>query len=127
MMAESNSDKPKKNPVPKNFQNKDSVATKNNVVKEKNKSAQESQAVGAVANGAIGSSTRTIVAKTELPAKKKNVEKVAVFSTKNVFWPGVGKIAKGYNIIEKDKLDQWLARDHVREANPEEVAREFGL
>ena len=56
-----------------------------------------------------------------------NYNKVAVHSTKNVYWPGVGKILKGYNIVTKEQADQWLTRDHTRIALPEEVAKEYGL
>lgn len=54
------------------------------------------------------------------PAKK--VEKVALFSTRNVSWPGVGSVSKGYNFVTRDELEKWLTRDHTREATPEEVA-----
>lgn len=52
---------------------------------------------------------------------------VAVFSTKNVLWQGVGSISKGYNIFSKSEADQWLTRGHVRLATPQEVAQEYGL
>lgn len=53
-------------------------------------------------------------------------EKVALYSSKNVSWHGVGKISKGYNIVTKSVSEKWLERDHVRVATPEEVARSFG-
>jgi hypothetical protein len=52
-------------------------------------------------------------------------EKVAVYSSKNVSWPGVGKVLKGYNIVTKTASEKWLKRDHIRIATPEEVARSF--
>jgi uncharacterized Fe-S cluster protein YjdI len=55
-----------------------------------------------------------------------NDEKVAIYSSKNVSWHGVGKIVKGYNIVTKLASEKWLERDHVRIATPEEVARSFG-
>ena len=51
---------------------------------------------------------------------------VALHSTKNVIWEGVGKIEKGYTIVPKAIAEKWLTRSHVREATPEEVAREYG-
>lgn len=61
-------------------------------------------------------------------AKKKDDEKiVAVFSTKNVTWNGVGKVYRGYNIVTQEEADQWATRSHIRIATPEEVAQEFGL
>lgn len=53
-------------------------------------------------------------------------EKVAIYSSKNVSWPGVGNVLKGYNIVTKSASEKWLQRDHIRIATPEEVARSFG-
>lgn len=79
-----------------------------------------------VANGVIG----TGAVKRKPSSKKQNEEakpeKVAVHSTKNVSWPGVGKVYRGYNIVTKDQADKWLTRGHIRLATPEEVAQEFG-
>jgi hypothetical protein len=58
------------------------------------------------------------------PAERKFT--VAIHSTKNVIWEGVGKVEKGYNIVKKAEADKWLTRNHVRLATPEEVAREYG-
>jgi hypothetical protein len=62
---------------------------------------------------------------TKAPAKAEK-ETVAIYSTKNVNWEGVGKLEKGYNIVNKKTADQWLTRSHTRIATPEEVAREYG-
>lgn len=91
------------------------------------KSTSEVEGVGPVANGAIGVTTMP-----KAPAKKAATKKpakedsVAIFSTRNVTWEGVGKVYRGYNIVSKEAADQWLTRNHVRIATPEEVAREFG-
>jgi len=70
-------------------------------------------------------------AKAETKKKAKPVEEsekiVAVFSTKNVTWNGVGKVNRGYNIVTQEEADQWETRSHIRIATPEEVAREYGL
>jgi hypothetical protein len=62
------------------------------------------------------------------PAKVKEELKftVAIHSTKNVIWEGVGKVEKGYNIVSKAEAERWLTRSHIRLATPEEVAREYG-
>jgi len=61
-------------------------------------------------------------------SKKKDEDKiVAVFSTKNVTWNGVGKVYRGYNIVTEEEADLWATRSHIRIATPEEVAKEFGL
>lgn len=61
----------------------------------------------------------------EAPAKAEK-ETVALHSTKNVVWEGVGKVEKGYNIVKKSEADRWLTRGHIRLATPEELAREYG-
>lgn len=65
-------------------------------------------------------------AKESKPNKEK-AETIAIHSTKNVFWPEVGRVNSGYNIVEKEVSEKWLTRDHIRIATPEEVAREFGV
>lgn len=53
-------------------------------------------------------------------------ETVAIYSSKNVSWAGIGKVTKGYNIVTSPASEKWLTRDHIRIATPQEVAREFG-
>lgn len=91
------------------------------------KRSEEVAGITAVANGVIGTGTvkpkpRNVVKQQEAPG----VEKVAVYSSKNVTWTGVGKVYRGYNIVTKEAANKWLTRDHTRLATPEEVAREFG-
>jgi hypothetical protein len=87
---------------------------------------EEIPALGNV-NGAIG--VTTAPKESKKPAKKVSAvkkETVALYSTKNVTWPEVGKVYRGYNIVEKAAAEKWLTRSHIRTAAPEEVAREFG-
>jgi len=65
-----------------------------------------------------------IVIKEEEP--KKNSEKVALWSNKNVRWSDVGALKKGYNIVTEEASEKWLSRDGIRKATPEEVATYFG-
>ena len=58
---------------------------------------------------------------------KSEYDKVAVYSSRNVSWDGIGKVLKGYNIMTKEKAEVWLTRDHARIATPEEVAKEYGI
>lgn len=81
--------------------------------------------ITAVANGVIGTGKVERKPKKTASAKTKTVEKVAIFSTKNVNWTGVGKVYKGYNFVTNEEAEKWLTRNHVRTATPEEVAREF--
>jgi len=83
-------------------------------------------AVGQVANGVIG--VTQVERKVEQPSTivKKSNKTVAIHSTKNVSWNGVGKVYRGYNIVTPEQAEQWLTRNHIRLATPEEVAKEFG-
>jgi hypothetical protein len=88
---------------------------------------EEVQALGSVADGVIGATTAPKEFKK--PAKKTSESKketIALYSTKNVTWSEVGKVYRGYNIVEKDAAEKWLTRPHIRIATPEEVAKEFG-
>ena len=87
-------------------------------------------AVGATKNGAIGSVKveKLEKAKTKIePTPAITEEKIAIFSTRNVSWDGVGKVNKGYNIVTKQLAEKWLTRSHIRIATPKEVAEEYGL
>lgn len=90
--------------------------------------ASSEPALAPVADGVIGTGTKKAVAKK--PAAKKGdtspkPEMVAIYSTRNVSWVGVGKVLTGLNIVTKEAADQWLTRDHVRAADPKEVAKEL--
>ena len=64
----------------------------------------------------------------ERPVSVKNdTEKVAIHAHHGVYWPGVGRIIRGYNIIPSAKAELWLSREGIRIATPEEVAREYGV
>ena len=58
---------------------------------------------------------------------KTPVDKVAIFSQKNMHWQGIGAVTKGYNIVTKEAADKWLTRKGIREATPQEVATHYGL
>jgi hypothetical protein len=86
---------------------------------------EPAQALGFTKTGAIGSMAA------DGPKKTVKVEglgdKVAIHSTKSVYWSEVGSVTKGYNIVTKQQADKWLTRKHVRIAEPEEVKKAFGL
>jgi hypothetical protein len=83
--------------------------------------------LGEVASGAIAS---TQVKSKDKPKAEKpkhtSEDTVALYSTRNVFWDGVGKVGLGINIVSKSDSEQWLKRNHIRLATPAEVAKEFG-
>lgn len=85
------------------------------------------QAVGSIVNGVIGVTQTPRPVKEAQPVVAKDSDKtVAIYSTKNVSWTGVGKVYRGYNIVTPEKSEKWLTRNHIRLATPEEVAKEFG-
>lgn len=87
-------------------------------------------AIGTFNNGVIGSGKVDKQDKQSARSKsaaKPDNNKVAIHSTKNVDWPGVGRVSKGYNIVTHEQAEKWSTRSHIRIATPEEVAGEFGL
>jgi hypothetical protein len=97
----------------------------NNVVISSEPKVNKNASFVSDSNDVIGSNS---IRKTDTGNTPEAEEKetVAIYSTKNVSWPGVGKVLKGYNIVTKTNSEKWLQRTHVRTATPEEVARSFG-
>jgi hypothetical protein len=56
---------------------------------------------------------------------KNAVEKVAIYSNKNLFKNGLGELKIGYNIVTKEASDFWVTHKAVRTATPEEVAQAY--
>ena len=92
-------------------------------------SVKKVPAIAPVADGVIGSASASVTKANKKPkaVEGKEVEKVAVYSSKNVTWTGVGKVYVGFNIVTKDQAEKWLTRNHTRLATPDEVAKEFGV
>lgn len=89
----------------------------------------EKPALGSVADGVIGTST-VKAAKKAAPkpkAEEKRDDVVALYSPRNLHWEGVGRLAKGFNVVSKDAAEKWLTRDGIRLADPKEVAKGYGL
>jgi len=86
---------------------------------------KESLALGLVGDGAMGT---TVVSQNEAPTtvqvavKTKSEKTVAIHSSRNVSWRGVGDVVRGYNIVSEAAAEKWLTRNHTRIATPEEVA-----
>ena len=80
------------------------------------------------ADGVIGSRAADRVFDKPVAVEEKPVSdsKVAIWSDKNIRWSGVGTLAKGYNIVNKEAAEKWLVREGIREATPEEVATHYG-
>ena len=87
------------------------------------------QAIGALDNGIFGTVTMPSDSfkKIEDVKAKPVKDLVAIHSVKNLYWSGVGKVLKGYNIVERHNAEKWLTKPGMRTATPEEVAKEYGL
>ena len=77
-------------------------------------------------NGVIGTGNTEDKPKPKKSEPKDSSEKVALLSERNVFWEGVGRVNKGYNIVDAESAKKWLTRKFVRLATPEEIKQEFG-
>jgi hypothetical protein len=66
-------------------------------------------------------------AKTKPTKQAKTIDRAAVYSTRNLHWHGVGELKTGYNIVTIESAQLWLEKHSqvVREATPEEIAREL--
>lgn len=51
--------------------------------------------------------------------------KVAIYTSRNLFKNGLGEIKVGYNIVTKEASDFWVTNKAVRIATPEEVAQAY--
>jgi hypothetical protein len=56
---------------------------------------------------------------------QSNTEKVAVYSSRNLFRYGLGELKIGYNIVTREASDFWVTHKAVRIATPEEVAKAY--
>tara|TARA_B110000459_G_C16489071_1_gene437942 strand:- start:407 stop:916 length:510 start_codon:yes stop_codon:yes gene_type:complete len=94
----------------------------------KGKGSKKKQAMAPVSDGVIGTSVdEAPKARVTNQVKEISENTVAIYSARNVRWEGVGKINKGYNIVDKSEADKWIEKlNHVRLASPEEVSRELG-
>ena len=64
--------------------------------------------------------------KNNVKEEKEPIEKVALYSDRNIYWGGLGELKVGYNIVSKEASEQWITRKAVRIAQPEEVASYYG-
>ena len=89
---------------------------------------EETPAIVPVEDGVIGAGKvkkKKAEPKVEAPVTEKS-ETVALLSSRNIAWQGVGKLVKGYNIVSADAAEKWLTLDAVRSANPEEIKANLG-
>lgn len=83
--------------------------------------------LGYDSDGIMGSTTteKNVTQKSSVDTVEVAINKVAIFSTRNMYAEGAGKINVGYNIVPKKYADFWLVQRGVRLATPEEVAEAF--
>jgi hypothetical protein len=112
-------------------QEKDTTESKEAVVDNVIQTPQPTRDVptlGFNADGVMGSTTTNAdkpkVDKVEI-SEVTAITKVAIFSLRNIYAEGFGKINVGYNIVPKKYADFWLNQRGVRLATPEEVAEAF--
>lgn len=89
----------------------------------------EKPAITPVADGVIGSGKSKTQKKADVKpstASAVKTTKVALFSNRNVVWQGVGKIVKGYNLVDSAAAEKWLTLDGIRKAEPQEVKTALG-
>lgn len=79
-------------------------------------------------NGAMTSraATRAATPKPAKEPKEEEEKKIALWSEKNIYWEGIGRLTIGYNIVTKEASEKWLTRKGIRSATPEEVATHYG-
>jgi hypothetical protein len=58
----------------------------------------------------------------ELDKAKTLIDKVALYSDRNLHMDNLGALKVGYNIVSKEASEKWLTHRLVRVASPEEVA-----
>ena len=78
-------------------------------------------------DGVMGSTTTKAnkTKKEPLAPVETPPNKVALYSARNLYADGFGKINVGYNIVPKKYVDFWLTQRGVRLATPDEVAEAF--
>jgi hypothetical protein len=83
--------------------------------------------LGYNSDGIMGSTTTEDETFKEVKANIETIaiNKVAVFSTRNLYADGFGKLNVGYNIVLNKYSDFWLSQSGVRLATLEEVAEAF--
>jgi len=62
----------------------------------------------------------------EVEKTKTLINKVALYSERNLHMDNLGALKVGYNIVSKEASEKWLTHRLVRIAPPEEVASYYG-
>ena len=62
----------------------------------------------------------------EADKAKTLINKVALYSERNLHMDNLGALKVGYNIVSKEASEKWLTHRLVRIAPPEEIASYYG-
>ena len=62
----------------------------------------------------------------EIAKTKTLINKVALYSERNLHMDNLGALKVGYNIVSKEASEKWLTHRLVRIAPPEEVSAYYG-
>jgi hypothetical protein len=62
----------------------------------------------------------------EADKTKNMINKIALYSERNLHMDNLGALKVGYNIVSKEASEKWLTHRLVRIAPPEEVASYYG-
>jgi hypothetical protein len=128
-----------KNPVPDNFVSKQKFkgvpeTTGDGIIGSSSTNRKGGTKGGSIAENAdaviASNAADAVFAKEDASKAKKEQSRkstVALYSEKNVVWPEVGEVKRGYNIVSESEASKWLTKKYIRAATPEEVAAEFGV
>lgn len=108
---------------------KDEVITTPNPVSTSNEESAGNSIGNDIPSGAFSTSEAKPVVKKTAAKPKFNKEddnkEVVVFSEKSIYFPGVGRLTPGFNIVSAKSAKAYLRHKSVREASPEELARNY--
>lgn len=99
----------------------EAVEENNTVITVPKKKSKPKASAESVVNDTIGATIEKEEPKKEEPKKQK----VALYSSRNVFWEGVGEVQRGYNFVTPEQAERWVTRIHIRIATPEEIKEVF--
>ena len=103
----------------------EAVAEDNTVITIPKKKNKPKASAEAVINDTIGSSVPEEPKKEEVKKQEPKKQKVALYSSRNVYWEGVGEVQRGYNFVTPEQAKFWEQRIHIRVATPEEIKEVF--
>jgi hypothetical protein len=93
---------------------------------EKPETEKDIAAIALISGGVIGVGTASAKPKVKVKKEETKLTTVAIFSSRNINWQGVGSIVKGYNFVSEEASNTWLTRSAVRIASPDEIKANLG-